>query len=217
MASTGEESSGSVRHVAFFAMGGTIDKDYPRTTNGYAFEIDEPALTRVLSALPCLNITHNVKSVCRKDSTEIEDDDRIALVEEISNSLAQQVVVTHGTDTMIETARFVLRSGCAYDKKIAFTGAMKPERFKDSDADFNLGAAVAVTSICSKGSVIICMGGMVVSCQECFRCLETGNFLASSCGHTTCETAAMELAAKEATWQAYKMKTSGSLRSRMST
>ena len=62
--------------LVVIGMGGTIDKEYPRTANGYAFEIDEPAAERVLSGLPFLGLQWRVESVCRKDSTEITDADR---------------------------------------------------------------------------------------------------------------------------------------------
>lgn len=172
------EAAAAENHIAIFGMGGTIDKDYPRSTNGYAFEIDEPAAGRILS-LPGVGVTHSVMSVCKKDSTEVDDEDRLALVRAITGSPARRVVVTHGTDTLIETARFILRSGVATGRRIAFTGSMKPERFKDSDADFNLGGAVAATSICAEGSVLVCMGGLAIPCQLCTRCMVTGKFLAS--------------------------------------
>ena len=158
-------------------MGGTIDKDYPRTTNGYAFEIDEPAAGRVLAELPFLALEFRAESVCRKDSTEIGDADRDLLVEVVRASSAARVVVTHGTDTLIETARYVLASGVASSRRIAFTGAMKPERFKDSDASFNLGAAVAATELQQKGSVVVCMGGRVLDCTDCERDTTTGLFV----------------------------------------
>ena len=66
--------------VTVIAMGGTIDKDYPRSAGGYAFEIDEPAAGRVLGELPAnLSVEHSIISVCRKDSTEIDAADRQAL------------------------------------------------------------------------------------------------------------------------------------------
>ena len=79
--------------------------------------------------------------------------------------------------TMIETAQIVLRSGAAAGKVVVFTGAMKPERFKDSDAIFNVGMAVGATSILTAGSVAIAMGGGVVQADRCTRDLQSGQFL----------------------------------------
>eukprot|EP00928_Gymnodinium_smaydae_P055192 TRINITY_DN38789_c0_g1_i1.p1 TRINITY_DN38789_c0_g1~~TRINITY_DN38789_c0_g1_i1.p1 ORF type:complete len:180 (-),score=37.26 TRINITY_DN38789_c0_g1_i1:137-676(-) len=175
-------SASTLPLLTVVATGGTIDKDYPRATSGYAFEIDEPAARRVLSELPFLAVRHEVVSVCRKDSSEISDEDREAVSAAVRSAAGSRVVVTHGTDTMIETALFVLRSGAAAGKVVAFTGAMKPERFKDSDASFNIGAAVAATSAVSppsdgQGAVVICMGGNVIDCRRCRRDLETGYFV----------------------------------------
>mmetsp|Transcript_28042 Transcript_28042/g.51246 ORF Transcript_28042/g.51246 Transcript_28042/m.51246 type:complete len:184 (+) Transcript_28042:80-631(+) len=168
-------------HIHVITMGGTIDKDYPRLTSGYAFEFgDESAASRILNAHPNLGVSFDVKSICKKDSLEITDHDRGLLFDAIfktfksssssSSSQNPRIVVTHGTDTMIETALALQRelgdSNCA---SIAFTGATKPERFIDSDASFNVGLAVGATSVCSPGSVVICMNGNVVPAEECMR------------------------------------------------
>ena len=118
-----------------------------------------------------------MESVCRKDSTEIDEADRTRLIDALRAAAETRVVVTHGTDTMIETAQIVLRSGAAAGKVVVFTGAMKPERFKDSDAIFNVGMAVGATSILTAGSVAIAMGGGVVQADRCTRDLQSGQFL----------------------------------------
>jgi L-asparaginase len=156
--------------ITVIAMGGTIDKDYPRSAGGYAFEIDEPAAGRVLSDLPpSVSVPHVIVSVCRKDSTEINAADRQALCDAVASvPPGGRVVVTHGTDTLVESAQalersgahpnptpdptptptpksaqVLERSGAANGKAVVFTGAMRPERFRQSDAAFHLGGAVA--------------------------------------------------------------------------
>lgn len=62
-------------HITFLQTGGTIDKDYPRMVGGYAFEICDPAVGRILHSVPA-SFTHDVHTVCRKDSTEITLEDR---------------------------------------------------------------------------------------------------------------------------------------------
>ena len=162
--------------IAVLGMGGTIDKDYPRTTKGYAFEIDEPAAERILTGLIFPGIAYRVQSICRKDSTEIVENDRNALVDAIRVADEARLVITHGTDTLIETAQYVAKSGVATGKTIAFTGAMKPERFKDSDASFNLGTAIGATAALPAGSVVVAMGGRIIDSMRCFRDTETGLF-----------------------------------------
>ena len=163
--------------LLLLGMGGTIDKDYPRSTKGYAFEIDEVAAARVLEALPFFGLRFSTISICRKDSTEIDDADRQRLVEAVRRSSSKRVVVTHGTDTLLETAQWLASSGAAAGKAVVLTGAMKPERFKDSDACFNLGAAVGATAVLPAGAVYVTMGGRVVDAARCRRDLETGMFV----------------------------------------
>jgi len=157
------------KFITIIGTGGTIDKDYPRSQMGYAFEIDEPAAQRVLEGLPHSGMEFEVVSVCKKDSTEITADDRNQLADAVRRAKGSRVVVTHGTDTMIESAKFVLAKGAADGKTVAFTGAMKPERFKDSDAHFNLGMAVAATSLQKPGTVVVCMGGRAIDCSKASR------------------------------------------------
>lgn len=163
--------------LAVLGMGGTIDKDYPRSTNGYAFEIDEPAAERVLGSMPFLYVDWRVESIVKKDSTEITDADRDLLVAAVRRAPEERIVVTHGTDTLIETARYLHRTGAASSKAVVFVGAMKPERFKDSDASFNLGMAVGGTALLPPGSIALAMGGNVIDCHAVERDLATGFFV----------------------------------------
>jgi L-asparaginase len=162
--------------LAVLGMGGTIDKDYPRTTMGYAFEIDEPAATRVFSGMPFIGVEWRVESICRKDSTEIVAADRESLAAAVRRAPERRIIVTHGTDTLIQTAQFIQDCGAAAGKAVAFTGAMKPERFKDSDASFNVGAACAATDLLPDGSVVVVMGGRAIAAERCVRNTETGSF-----------------------------------------
>jgi len=186
-----------INHVHVITMGGTIDKDYPRLTSGFAFEFGEDAAaSRILKAHPNLGIKYDVVCVCKKDSQEIDEKDREKLLLEIirisdetvnTARSCKRIVVTHGTDTMIETARYIqekIQSRPSINKNIsiAFTGATKPERFVDSDAVFNLGSAISITAQPVNGlSVMICMNGNVCSADKCVRiengvfCQELGN------------------------------------------
>ena len=181
--------------VHVFTLGGTIDKDYPKLTSGYAFEFgDESAAQRILQGHPNLGISYKIMSVCKKDSLEITTaKDRRNLLAEIKSATEMRtyksdvlrIVVTHGTDTMIETAKYI-KKGLLEDEDfvhyaqpqyvIAFTGATKPERFVDSDASFNVGCAVAATACCEPGSVLICMNGNVIPVEQCERDEESGLF-----------------------------------------
>jgi len=97
----------SSNHVHILSMGGTIDKDYPRLTSGYAFEFgEESAAARILKAHPNLGVTFDVTSICKKDSLEVTDTDRSLLYDAICNirktvpsssQYTTRIVVTHGT------------------------------------------------------------------------------------------------------------------------
>jgi L-asparaginase len=175
-------------NVHILSTGGTIDKDYPKLTSGYAFEFgDQSAAERILKNHPNLGIAYIIRSICKKDSLEITQQDRSELGSAIAFIIEERkyhpelvrVVVTHGTDTMIDTAMFIKNRLSDEDRArfvIAFTGATKPERFVDSDASFNVGCAVAATSSCKPGSVVICMNGNVIPVEECVRDEASGLF-----------------------------------------
>ena len=167
--------------LSLLGTGGTIDKDYPRAAMGYAFEIDEPAAERVLTALP-LSFTFDTTSVLKKDSQEITDGDRTRLAKALRKTAPNRVIITHGTDTLIETARYLVQSGSVGDKVVALTGAKKPEAFKDSDAAFNIGVAVGATATLPPGSVVVCMSGRVIDAMKCTRDAVTGYFVEEQLG-----------------------------------
>ena len=111
--------------------------------------------------------------MCRLDSTEITETHRKELLAAITAIKPQSVVVTHGTDTIIETARWL--SGKLPAKIIVLTGAMLPAKFAETDAHFNIGAAVASAQLLAPG-VYVCMGGMVCDPHRCSRS-DNGTFV----------------------------------------
>jgi L-asparaginase len=158
--------------LVFIQTGGTIDKDYPRTTKGWAFEFGEPASTRILEKLNP-SFEYEVLTACQKDSLEITDDDRSELLNLIKGHHGNKFIITHGTDTMMETANFLADQ--ISDKLIVITGAMRPERFSNSDAATNLGSAIATANLMEQG-VYIAMHGIVKESSEIKRDLETGKY-----------------------------------------
>ena len=158
--------------IAFIQTGGTIDKDYPKATGGYAFEIAEPAVKRILQRVN-LNFDWEIISILRKDSQDITEEDRQKIRDACERAEADKIIVTHGTDTMIETAREL----CSIkDKVIVLTGAMKPEKFIDSDASFNLGVAVGAINVLRQG-VYIAMNGRIYPWDIAKRNSRTGQFV----------------------------------------
>lgn len=158
--------------LLFIQTGGTIDKDYPHTTKGWAFEFGEPATRRILERLDP-SFEYEIVTAFQKDSLEITTEDRKSLAALIAAHPAKKIIITHGTDTLIETAHYLAQE--IQDRVIVLTGAMRPERFTNSDAPINLGAAIATANLFSTG-VFISMHGVVKPYDEIQRDLSTGKF-----------------------------------------
>jgi L-asparaginase len=158
--------------ILFIQTGGTIDKDYPHTTKGWAFEFGEPATNRVLKKLnPSFGF--EIISAFKKDSLEVTDEDRQQLADIILQRPEEKIIITHGTDTMMETGKFLEQK--VGSKLIVITGAMRPEMFTNSDADLNIGSAIATANLMQKG-VYLAMHGIVKPVSEMKRNMETGKY-----------------------------------------
>lgn len=140
--------------IQFIQMGGTIDKCYPASdaNHGYNFEVGSPAFCRILGRISPEGSSWAVREMFRKDSLDITDEDREYVREWLSHNSIPRIIITHGTDTIQKTAQIL--SGYALDRTIVLTGAMQPELFRNSDADFNLGMAVAAVKGYPKGIFI---------------------------------------------------------------
>lgn len=158
--------------IIFIQTGGTIDKDYPRTTKGWAFEFGEPATKRILEKLNP-SFDYELLTAFQKDSLEITDDDRQQLVALIQAQPVNKIIITHGTDTMVETAAYLKKH--INNKLIVITGAMRPEQFSNSDAPINMGCAIAAASLLESG-VYIVMHGIVKPFDKIKRDMETGQY-----------------------------------------
>ncbi len=141
-------------HIQFITTGGTIDKIYHDAMSDY--EVGDPQVIDLLREAHA-TFEYDLVSLFRKDSLDLTDADRSEIVAAAENSKAGWIVITHGTDTMIETADRLSRiSG----KVIILTGSLSPARFKVSDAEFNLGMAIAAVQ-CLDPGVYIAMNGHV--------------------------------------------------------
>ena len=140
--------------LKFFTTGGTIDKVYFDARSEY--EVGPPQVADLLREA---NVTFEfeIESVLRKDSLDMTEADRQLIRERGLAEPAERMVVTHGTDTMVETA---LHLRGIPGKTIVLTGSMQPARFRVTDAEFNIGAAVAAAQILPPG-VYIAMNGRI--------------------------------------------------------
>jgi len=159
-----------MKAIKIFTTGGTIDKVYFDAKSTY--EVGGPNIERVLAELP-LTIEYSVSSVLRKDSLEITDDDRKIILQAVRDAAESQIIITHGTDTMVSTAK-ALRD--AKGKTIVLTGALEPALFKTSDAMFNIGCAVAAVQTLPEG-VYITMNGRVFEGNNVVKDLEHSRFV----------------------------------------
>lgn len=141
-------------HLCIVATGGTIDKIYFDDKSD--FQIGAPQIGEILQALG-VGFRFDVIPVLRKDSLHISADDRDLVRRTIEAQPGRHVLVTHGTDSMVETARVL---GAITDKVIVLTGALNPARFMGSDAVFNIGCAVAAVQTLPPG-VYIAMNGRI--------------------------------------------------------
>ncbi len=140
--------------IKFFTTGGTIDKIYFDNLSEY--KVGEPNVEKILKNAR-INFDYEIESLFRKDSLDISEKERIIIFNAVKNDKNKLIVITHGTDTMINTAN-VLKE--IKDKVIVLTGAMEPADFRSSDAYFNLGGATAAVQVLGKG-IYICINGRV--------------------------------------------------------
>jgi len=162
--------------ITFIQTGGTIDKEYPRSTGGYAFEITTPAVERILSVWSPV-FEYEIIPLLQKDSMEITDSDRELLLRTCRDLGNDRIIITHGTDTLLETASVLSKVGGG--KKVVLCGARIPERFKDSDAAVNIGVAIGAVQMLDPG-VYIAMNGEVHSWDEVVRDENTGKYHAGT-------------------------------------
>jgi len=140
--------------ILVVTTGGTIDKQYFDALSEY-----QVADSMVTTLLKTARVTHPVRVVelMRKDSLELTDEDRARIRAVIEAAPEQHIVVTHGTDTMVQTAAVLAGMGA---RTIVLAGALAPARFAESDAPFNLGMAFACVQVAAPG-VYITMNGTV--------------------------------------------------------
>lgn len=144
--------------IQIFTTGGSIDKYY--STQESDFIVGEPAIGNVLDA-GNVTIDYHIAPLLHKDSLDITDADRQAIVQAVRDTTHRHIVITHGTDTMVETA---LTLASIPDKVIVLTGAMQPAAFTQSDAPFNVGCAIMAVQTLPAG-VYITMNGRIFDPQ----------------------------------------------------
>jgi L-asparaginase len=156
--------------ILVLTTGGTIDKQYFDSSSQYT--IVGTMVTRLLEVGRVLH-PFEVQEVMRKDSLDIDEADRALIASRTAAASASRIVITHGTDTMTETAKAL--AGIE-GKTIVLVGALAPARFAESDAAFNLGMAFACVQVARPG-VYITMNGTVFEAGRVVKDREAGRFV----------------------------------------
>ena len=155
--------------IAIVTTGGTIDKVYFDAKSHY--QVGDSEAPRILAESQA-DVEREVVNLLCKDSLEITDDDRAVIRRVIEARGEKHILITHGTDTMVETAR-ALRG--IPGKVIVLTGSLSPARFRSSDAPFNLGMAVAALQTLPEG-VWIAMNGRIFAADRVKKNREMNRF-----------------------------------------
>jgi L-asparaginase len=157
--------------IMVITTGGTIDKSYFDALSQYQVG---PSIVAELLTNARVDQPYEIVEVLRKDSLELTDADRAGLVSRITELKSDRIVITHGTDTMVESARVL---AVIVNKTIVLTGALSPARFAETDAPFNLGMAFAAVQVLPVG-VYIAMSGRIFRGDQVRKDREAARFVA---------------------------------------
>src|SRR5437762_4022148 len=156
--------------IRIFVTGGTFDKEYNELTGALAFkETHLPERLRLGRS----RVDVSVRTLMMIDSLDMSDADRELIVRNCQQCEDSCIVITHGTDTMVETAAALARG--VPGKTIVLTGAMIPYAFGSSDGLFNLGSALSLVQVLKRG-VYIAMNGRHFEWDKVRKNRETGVF-----------------------------------------
>jgi L-asparaginase len=159
--------------IRVFVTGGTFDKEYNELTGALSFK--DTHLPEMLRLGRC-RVDVTIRTLMMIDSLDMRDADRALIVEQCRQAAESQIVITHGTDTMVETAQAIATAlPRVAGKTIVLTGAMVPYAFGSSDGLFNLGSALSFVQVLPPG-VYIAMNGRAFAWDTVRKNRETGVF-----------------------------------------
>jgi L-asparaginase len=159
--------------IRILVTGGTFDKEYNELTGSLAFK--HTHLPEMLKLGRC-RIDVSIGTLMMIDSLDMTDADRAAIVDHCRQAAESRIVITHGTDTMVETAAALATAlPAATGKTIVLTGAMIPYAFGSSDGLFNLGSALSFVQVLPPG-VYLAMNGRYFLWDRVRKNRESGVF-----------------------------------------
>lgn len=156
--------------IRILVTGGTFDKEYNEITGELFFK--DTHLSEMLKLGRC-RMEVDIRTLMMIDSLEMTDQDRILIADNCNRAEEQKIIITHGTDTMADTARFLAPR--VPNKTIVLTGAMIPYKFGSSDGLFNLGSAMAFVQALPPG-VYVAMNGKCFNWDNVRKNRKTGQF-----------------------------------------
>ena len=156
--------------VRILVTGGTFDKEYNEITGKLYFEDTH---MREILELGRSQLGVKIRTLMLIDSLDMTDKDRATILDNCKRVKEDQIVITHGTDTMTQTAKILAEAGL--DKTIVLTGAMIPYKFGSSDGLFNFGGALAFAQALPRG-VYVAMNGRCFDWDKVEKNRKTGTF-----------------------------------------
>ena len=156
--------------IKIISAGGTIDKVYFDLISEY--KVGKPQIIEMLKEAN-FDLDLDFKSILKKDSLDFTDEDRLLIKKTVEEDSCRHIVITHGTDTMIETAR-ILKD--IPGKVIVLTGSMQPANFKFSDAPYNIACALMAVQLIKPGAYIA-MNGKVFDPDKIQKDRESNKFI----------------------------------------
>ena len=155
--------------IKILTVGGTIDKIYFDAQS--EFRVGDPQIGELLQEAN-VNFDYSIQSLLRKDSLDMNDEDRQLVRVAVEQETVDRILITHGTDTMADTARALVG---VTGKTLVLTGAMQPARLRVSDAIFNIGFAIAALQQLEEG-VYVAINGQVFDPLHVHKNLEQQRF-----------------------------------------
>lgn len=156
--------------IRIFVTGGTFDKEYNEITGELYFKDSHlPEMLKLGRSL----VSVDIRVLMMIDSLEMTEIDRELIADHCLKAKEDRIIITHGTDTMVETAQILAKK--VNNKTIVLTGAMVPYKFGSSDGLFNLGSAFAFVQTLGTG-VFVSMNGRCFTADNVRKNKETGVF-----------------------------------------
>jgi L-asparaginase len=156
--------------IRILVTGGTFDKEYNEITGELFFK--DTHLSEMLKLGRC-RVEVDIRTLMMIDSLEMTEQDRAVVADNCNRAEESKIIITHGTDTMADTARYLADK--VPGKTIVITGAMIPYKFGSSDGLFNLGSAMAFVQSLPKG-VYVAMNGKYFNWDNVRKNRNTGQF-----------------------------------------